>query len=303
MPGEIFALIGAMLFGAGHVAVRRAHDDGWSTLNVLLSVGAINAGSYVVLVVAEAWLNGRFDLTLSALLALVAAGGLTSLLGRSALWSSIAYIGAARAASYRVTSPVITVAMAYLMLGERVQPRALAGAGVVVLGLWLLSAETGRGELVLPPKGRSRRGVAIGIGLGMTAAIFFGAGQVYRKLGVELGATSMTGALVGSGVALAAFVATSTRQRQWTELARAHQRSFPWPIVLAGLLTTASQYCIFYAYERSRVSTASVLGATEPVWSLLVGTLLMRRQEQPSWKLAASIAIICGGSALVVGTA
>jgi drug/metabolite transporter (DMT)-like permease len=44
-----------------------------------------------------------------------------------------------------------------------------------------------------------------------------------------------------------------------------------------------------------------VLGATEPVWTLLAATCLMRRQEAPTWILALAILLIVGGAALVVG--
>src|SRR5215212_10587298 len=114
MPGEIFALFGAMLFGCGHIAVRKSYDDGWTTHTVLLTITIINLLCFLAGLVYTA-LAGQLPLIYPAAIGFFAlAGVFTVLLGRLALFASIARLGAARAASYRITSPLATVSLAYL---------------------------------------------------------------------------------------------------------------------------------------------------------------------------------------------
>jgi drug/metabolite transporter (DMT)-like permease len=131
--------------------------------------------------------------------------------------------------------------------------------------------------------------------------VAFGSGQVFRKIGLSYTSVSLLGTLVGTTAALSLFAFDSIRSGSWRELLDPDRLRTAWPLLLSGCLTATAQFSIFYSYEHARVSTASVLGATEPVWTFLVGSLLMRRQEAPTWRLALSIIVICGGSALIVG--
>jgi drug/metabolite transporter (DMT)-like permease len=300
MPGEIWALIGAILFGLSYVAVRKAHEDGWTNLNVLVSMAIVNVICYLAgfaYVAAEGQLP---ELRWQAIPLFAAAGVFTSVLGRGTMFASIARIGASRASSFRVTSPVVTVAMAYVLLGERMSALALLGTAVVLAGVWLLTYETrGSGGRAAPIAAGS--GVVMaGILFGLASAASFGAGQVFRKLGLEQTSLPVLGALVASTVGLVTYGLGATHGGRWRELIKAHRGRFAWPILLAGLLTTTAQLTVFYAYQLAPVSTSSVLGATEPVWTLLAVALVMRRQEAPTRWLALSILVITAGSALVV---
>jgi drug/metabolite transporter (DMT)-like permease len=265
---------------------------------------AVTIVNQLCFIAAWGWLTWSGDLPpiqIEAVVLFAIAGLLTACLGRWALWAAIERIGAARAASYRVTSPIVTVAMAYLLIGERVSFEALVGGAVIVLGLWLLTGETSGASKARPPKGRTPRGLAIGIALGLASSAAFGSGQVFRKIGLGYTSLPLLGSLVGTAAALAVFALDSNRSGSWRELLDPTRLRTAWLLLLSGFLTAAAQFSIFYSYEHARVSTASVLGATEPVWTFLVGSLLMRRQEAPSSRLALSILVICGGAALIVG--
>ena len=302
MPGEIYALVGAMLFGSAHIAVRKAHDDGWGNHNVLLTLTIINLICFLA-GLAYLAIDGQLPpIRTKAVIFFAVAGLFTVLLGRSALFASIERIGAARAASYRVTSPIVTVAMAYVLLGERLSPGAIVGAAVILFGVWLLTRETSSRGTARPTEGKAERVVAIGIALGLASSFFFGAGQVFRKLGLEFTSVPLLGTSVGSAIALLALGSAALRGGRWRAMLAEHRKRFGWQLLIAGLLTAAAQFSIFYSYERARVSTASVLGATEPVWTFVAASLLMRKQEAPTWSLALSIATIVAGAALVVGS-
>jgi drug/metabolite transporter (DMT)-like permease len=301
MPGELWALFGAMLFGTGHLAVRRAHETGWSNQGALLSATLINVLCYLVGCLWLVWSGQLPPIQVEAVVLFLVAGLFTAFLGRMTLWAAIERIGAARAASYRVTSPIVTVTLAYLLIGERLSLEALLGAAVIVIGVWLLTRETSSATKARPPKGRTPRGLAIGIALGLASSAAFGSGQVFRKIGLGITPLPMLGALVGTSVGLAIFGLGAVRDQGWRELLGLARLRYAWPLWLSGFLTAAAQFSIFYSYEHARVSTASVLGATEPVWTFVAGSLLMRRQEAPTWRLALSILIICGGSAVIVG--
>jgi uncharacterized membrane protein len=301
MPGEIYALLGAMLFGVGHLAVRKAHDDGWSNHTVLLTVAIINTVCYTI-VVAWLGLTGQLPAVRPEAIGFFAlAGLLTTCIGRTTVWASMQYIGASRATSYRMTSPIVTVILAYFLLNERMSVEALLGGVVIIVGLWLLTNETSGSEKTRPLKGQTQKGLLIGVSLGLASSASFGGGQIYRKLGLEFSSAPIIGSLVGSLVSVVMFSGAALRNGRWKEMLDAYRQRFAWPILLAGLLTAAAQFSIFFSYERSRVSTASVLGATEPVWTFLVGSLIMRSQESPTWRLALSIVVIFVGAALVVG--
>jgi drug/metabolite transporter (DMT)-like permease len=300
MPGEIYALFGAMMFGASHLAVRRANSQGWDSHQLLLAAAVINLLMFTTglsYLVATGQLP---PIRVEAIALFVLAGSLTALLGRSMLFMSIARIGAARAASYRVSSPLVTVAMAYLLVGERLNPTALVGAAVVLVGLWQLTRETsGHGQQ--PLHAVDRRTILIGILLGVLSSFCFGNGQVFRKIALSYTQSAMLGAFVGTLVSLIAFSAIALQGDRRREMAVLLRKGIPWSILIVGLLTGLAQFSIFFSYEHARVSTASVLGATEPVWTFLAASLLMRHQERLNWRLALCILTICAGAALVVG--
>jgi drug/metabolite transporter (DMT)-like permease len=302
MPGELFALFGAMLFGAGHIAVRRAHDEGWNNLNCYLTVTWINFLIYVLGFSLLALTTSLPPIRSEGVLAFAAAGLFTVLLGRYFLFNSIERIGAARAASFRVTSPIVTVSLAYILLSERLTPMAFVGAAIVMLGVWVLTSETSKRGAVREFAQRPERVVLIGIILGLMSSASFGTGQVFRKIGLEYTPIAAFGAMVGSGLAAAFCLAEALRTRKLGEFAKAHRARFAWHLASAGVVTAMAQFSIFLAYEHARVSTASVLGATEPVWTLSWAALLMREQEAPNWTLALSVLLIVGGSALIVGS-
>jgi drug/metabolite transporter (DMT)-like permease len=87
----------------------------------------------------------------AASLGLVAAISLAYLLGVTTLFTAVKTAGPAKSALIFNIEPVVSIAMAFLLLGERLSPLQLLGGGLVIAALLTGSLERRRHEAPPPP--------------------------------------------------------------------------------------------------------------------------------------------------------
>lgn len=164
--GIVVALAGAWIVSAGGLHLRIDLDSALGDLLVLSSslsaalyfvVGARLLTGYSPLIVtaAAATLGAATltplaalehswpGLTLPAALAVLALGVGPGLLANLWWWETAQWLDASRAALYVYLIPLITMVFAAVFLGETIGPAQLAGAALVLDGVWL--AERGLG--------------------------------------------------------------------------------------------------------------------------------------------------------------
>lgn len=288
MIGELCALLGACSFSTHNIAVRRgmrtALDNG-----VFMST---SISTVIFLVVIGVLYSGRLlpPLTVMGFFLFALAGLFTSFTGRSFNYAAIRALGPSRSTSFRASSPLITICLAFTFLSERFTPSQFVGAACVIGGVSILSREViGRTDLEVQsrfvpvssePVNRPKRPIT-GILYALGSALSFGTGHFLRKLALQEVPSPYWGLAVGTTAAWLALVAhTALRGR----LKEAFKNNFnfhhlPWFYVIAGVLATSGQLFLYLAIYFTEVSTAMVLASSEPLVTLLISRLLLGREE------------------------
>ena len=315
--GVLVALAGTALYGTTNVLVRRGSRHGLVGDGYLLTV-LFNALTFGV---ALAWLAAAGQLpplNVAGLLAFAGAGLTTTFLGRRLQYAALAIIGPARAIPFKVTSPIFTVLLAHLFLGETLSAGLVLGVAAVATGLWLLSRERvdeavrqtaaagaqaeGLGEKAadqprwLWTDPAFRKGAA----LALLSGASFGVGHFLRKLGVLEIPSEFAGVAVGSWVALGAgWLARMVEGPRTPAPSAARPGWLPWEFWMAGTFTTLAVFLQFVAVRLMPVSTVSVIFASEPLMSIAAARFLLH-DEVLTRRAIVSAALVFGGIAVVI---
>lgn len=316
--GQILAIVAAVGFGFSNIFIRIGmrtdkKDNGVGTTII------VNFVLYGLLLSIMTALGKVPPLNSRGLAGFVVAGLLTTLLGRILQYGSTRLIGASRATTLKVASPVFTVAISVALLSESLSWGMLWGTALVLLGVWMLGQETQqrrdevavtaesgrptRGSTVLPEQ-RNSSMLKRGLLLGVLAAASFGTGRVMRKVGMLYIPSPFLGAFIGSTVALLTFTAVNAYQSGHSPLDPKMWRrivpSLSAPFILAGVATTVAQLSNFGAIFYTKVSTASILVSTEPLMTILLSWFFLRTEEKVTLRIVGIAALVFAGVAMIV---
>jgi drug/metabolite transporter (DMT)-like permease len=139
--GVVLALIGAAGFAGMNTSIRHGvrpgdPDDG------LFTTVIVNVGLFTFLVLVLTALGRLGPMSSVGIGVFIAAGFCATFLGRGLLFGAISRIGAARGSAIKNATPLVTVAIAVVFLGERLSPGAIVGVTIVLAGVFLLVRET-----------------------------------------------------------------------------------------------------------------------------------------------------------------
>jgi drug/metabolite transporter (DMT)-like permease len=300
MIGEFCALLGACSFSTHNIAVRRgmrtAPDSG-----VFMSTSISTTIFLVVIVVLY---SGRLlpPLTVMGFFLFVIAGLFTSFTGRSLHYAAIRALGPSRATSFRASSPLITICLAFTFLSERFTPVQFIGAALVIGGVSFLSSEViGRTDLAVRSKfvpvtsdPRNSPGRPLtGIFCALASALSFGTGHFLRKLALKEVPSPYWGLAVGTTAAWLALVAHTALRGRFKEACKNNfnYHAPPWFYITAGVLATSGQLFVYLAIYFTEVSVAMVLASSEPLATLLISRLLLGKEEPMNRRV-----VFCSGT-------
>jgi drug/metabolite transporter (DMT)-like permease len=283
MDAVLLALGSAFLFGAMtitlRVALRRGVEaDVVSFLMVLVALGVAVAA--IPLTGATSF-AGCWPFLLAGL---IAPGGSQILFAYA-----VRDAGPARASVAVSMAPLVSVAIALLLLGEPAKPLLLAGAVFIVLGGVALATETGR------PAHVRMLGMVFALG---TMVLFATRDSLIRKLSIvadvepAVAATSTlaSGTAVGLG-----YLLVARRPRTLRPF-----RLGPLGIVApTGLCYGLSYVLLFEAFYRGRVSVVSPLVATESLWTVVLASIFLRGHELVNRRVVLGALLVVTGGALI----
>ncbi|MFC3705485.1 DMT family transporter [Devosia honganensis] len=165
--------------------------------------------------------------------------------------------------------PLVVLALASWLLGERSGPWRWVGAGIGFAGVLIMVAP---GEVAW----------SVGIVAALAAVLFGSLATVQTR---ALKNESTTVLMVFYTVGLTVFTAIPAGLA-WQEVARGD-----WPLLLAiGVLAQIGQYCYLRAYQSSPANVLAPLGYLSIVLASLAGYLAF--DEVPAWSTALGIVII-----------
>ena len=225
-------------------------------------------------------------------------GAFNFLGGRNLSYLAVGRIGAARAGAIVGTSAVFASSLAISFTGERPHWVVIVGTLVVVAGLGTALGksivETAGGE------GARRRGAMLGYMLAFGAACCYGTTNVVvKQLTIDY-----TSPLVVSTISLffgVLLVAPVAFRQSMASLPEA--RRSPGFLVYAGLSGLAAATgvnCTYYALQLAPVVVVSPIVSANPLFTLLLASLFLSRQENVNRWLVLGTFITVAGVALVV---
>lgn len=273
------ALISAVLFGGMSVGLRlglnRRPDAALATLATV--VGAF--GVTLVAMIAEAPSRG---VDAGGAWPFLLAGILQPGIGQLLVTLAIREAGASRASVVFGSAPLVSVAIALVLLGEPLRWALVVGAVLIVAGGVELARERGRPEHLR----------TIGLVYAFCVTILFSArDNLIRWLShsTDVPPGTAAAATLASGVLVVAAVLVP-RVERWRGVL---------PFLGVGLLFGLSYVSLFEAYYRGRVTVVSPLIATESLWGVLLTVLFLRHSELVGRRLALGAAFVVAGGALI----
>jgi drug/metabolite transporter (DMT)-like permease len=256
-----------------------ATDSLTKTLVSNLPVIDVVFGRHVTYLAAVILLGGRRSpkrLLSTARLGTQIARGLANFGATASFFLALSALPLAEVSTLASTTPLIVVALAGPLLGERITRFAVLGTIVGFGGvLALVGVDPSRFDPVM----------LVPLGTAVSYAIF---SMLTRELRAEspevtLFYSGLVG-LIASGV-LVVTVPTATSPEAWQWLA----------IGLVGLSALTGHRLLVAAYRWGRASDMAPLGYLSLVWSFLSGAILFREPVEPR-AVAGALAIAIGGA-------
>ena len=291
--GLVLAIVAAYCRAGQAVTVRVATRRSRSE-NVLLVALVINAVIFAGLALA---LHPDPPLTPTSILAFVAAGIVSLMLGRAFYYAGIERIGASRAEPIKASMPLFATVLAFFVLGETVTGVQFGGIVLVVLGIALLSWDGAAADRLA-----GENIPWFGLSLPLIGAFLFGLDPIFAVIGFRE-ETPVLVALaiktVSATVAWTGFVAWRTGA-PLSDLEMADARWF----VLVGVTSSGFLLAYYAGIAVSRVSIVVPIMQTSPLIVLTVSAAFMVDVERitPRLVLAACI-VVLGAVGVTIGGA
>jgi len=288
--GLLFALFTAMCWAAYNIAVRQGMQSisGGAGYVVTLLFGTVaNAVLlFMPLPGRQPGLPGA-----SALLWFALAGASTTLLGRWVYFRSLAALGPSRASTWKNASPIYTLVLAALLLGERPGVGSLVGTAAAMSGLLVLAGEHAGGKGEAAP---SRTNVLLGVASGMA----FASGMLLRKAGLNHWSDPAMGSAIGAVTALLCYLPFGLASGDF-KAALKGPRSGIMAFVVAGTFSTAAQVFTFLSLRVTATATTHVIASLEPIFTMALSVWLLGRHERMTVRLAGSAVLVSLGVVLM----
>ncbi|MEB3101922.1 DMT family transporter [Ferviditalea candida] len=311
--GVGLAFISALAFSSNYIFIqngmKRSKKDNGEFLSLFTMVILI---AVLELLRIAIYGGPRMPLALENFVYFALAGIFTAFVGRILLFAGIRRIGSSRVAALKNTAPVFTVIIAVLLLGERISFWGGVGMAVIFAALFLQAlhdfhqSKLPRADETKPtspqdsgqkaPQSKLRSGLL----LSFSAALFIGLGQISRKQGMVDFDDPILGSLIGSSVALLLFLLMKSVNGSLKETILSNLRHFNTHFVVAGMLTGIAQISFFAALLYTNVSYASVVAAMEPIITVFLVKLFLRREEKVTLRMGATAVTIFLGTFIII---
>ena len=287
------ALASAFLFALSDQLAHRAMTAADARSGAVVSVGASALVFWLFapwLAKPEYWLTGA-----TAIFAIV--GIFRPALSIYLAMIGIGYLGPTLASAFSATTPLWGGMLAVSFLGEQVTPAIAIGTAAVV---------TGAVVATIRPQGLPRNWPLWALLFPLGAAVIRASGHVSIKYGFEDLPSPYFASLVSSTVSAvlgwAAFCFQRYRFKGGAALrtgdGRAWAAAYKWWIV-SGMLNGISIFTLNSALALGSVVTVMPIAAAGPVFTLLLGLFVFRR-ESITWRTVATIALVVPGVVLVI---
>lgn len=283
---QTLAVVVAFIFAVGDITGRLAVRHSTPYTGALLGTFA-----GLVLFALIALGSGSWEaVNLTGILWFVVAGVFYPGFGYIAIFKAFERVGVARTAAVLGMSPMISVTIAVLFLGERPGFFELCGTALIVLGVVSISLEKDDGE-----GGISFRKLLWPI----LTAVCFGATPILRKTGLQYLPSPVMGMLfssLGGMFILLACIGFIPRAQRFSR-----HRLGAVQYILTGLIYALAVYLYFLALGKGAVSVVVPLVLTYPLFVLIIMALAFRKLERITPRLIVGAILTVAGAGVITG--
>ncbi|HTG52580.1 MAG TPA: DMT family transporter, partial [Candidatus Tectomicrobia bacterium] len=184
--GVVYALCAAVFWGTSPVLVKRGLTCADVSAATLYQQATILLTLFVSALIEGDLFAGKIPV--EAVLVFAATGVVGAYMGRTLFVKSVDQMGASRAQSLNNSSPLITVLLAAVALGERLSFAVLLGVMFIISGVFFVT----HGDAA-PGENRPSQRITLAAAL---ATICYGVVPVLKKIGTDHGGPPVLGALV-----------------------------------------------------------------------------------------------------------
>jgi bacterial/archaeal transporter family protein len=282
--GILYAVSAGLFWGSSPVLVKRGlvHSDvsaatlyQQATILLTLVLAAIGEG--------DLWAQRMAPLPC---VVFVATGIVGAYLGRTLFVKSVAEIGASRAQSLNNSSPLITVLLAALFLGEALSPAVLVGVLLIIAGVIFVTKSD-------PEKENSRATRVLTI-TSVLATLCYGVVPVMKKLGTDLGGPPVAGALVmhATGLILLLTVGRLLKiELRWHKLPMSSFICF----VAVGVCQGVGSILTLKALVYAPASVVAPIWSAQPIVSFFLSKAMLQGIEVVTFRDGAAAALVVAG--------
>jgi drug/metabolite transporter, DME family len=219
------------------------------------------------------------------MLVFIAIGIVGAYLGRTLFVKSVDQIGATRAQLVNNTSPLVTVVLAALLLGERLTVTVLAGVILIVSGIFFIP----RAE---PQSSRAPAKRILTL-TSILATICYGLVPVMKKFATDSGGSPMLGALTIHAIGLLLLLSLGSLLKIELKWERVPLPSFLC-FVLAGALQAIGSVFTLNALLYAPASVVAPIWNTQPIISFFLARVTLKGIEVVTFRdgIAAALVVI-----------
>jgi transporter family protein len=295
--GIILGFGSAIAFACNAIITRRGVLRKSSNYVANISILTGPVFSFIVLCISgELASIGTF--TGRAYLYLALSGIIHFAFGRTWAYKSIQLIGANRANIVTSLSPIVSIALAVIVLGETMNLLMLCGIICSLSSpfITLCGERTVARSLQGNAGGKDvdRRTLSLGMLYGAGAALFWGSSFIFIKLGLASGGTPIVGNMIAYTAASIAIIPSLLKTVNKKEMIAADRKSLHIAL-LVGLTSNVAQLFRYLALQYGSVILVIAVIRTSPLGILLLSFLFNRQHESFSkWVLLSNALLILG---------
>lgn len=283
MP-ELFAILASITFAFNHVLAKKGMALGTSPfIGVIINIGA----NSVVLWLIQGIVSSYALISSKYILYFILIGAMTPGLARFFFFIGADRIGVSRTSTITGTTPIYSVIMAIIFLGEELKPPVALGTAMTVFGIVALSLGKDKKEqwkkrdMVFP----------------FLAAIVFGIRDVIARHILTLFPAPVLAAAVAATTAF--FVLAAVHQFKSRNEKYALSRPSVKYFVLSGIFAGFSYAFVYTALQLGRVVKVAPINYTIPLFVVLLTYLFLGDIERITKRIIIGAIVVVAGVVLV----
>jgi drug/metabolite transporter (DMT)-like permease len=282
--GVVYALCAGVFWGTSPVLVKRGLAGADVSAATLYQQATI-----LVTLCLSALVEGDLfagNIPGDAVLIFAGTGIVGAYIGRTLFVKSVDQIGASRAQSLNNSSPLITVLLAAVALGERLSFAVLLGVMFIISGVFFVTHSNGA-----TGDNNPQRRITLAAVL---ATLCYGVVPVLKKIGTDHGGPPVLGALVmhATGLMLLMTLGNLLKiERKWQRIPMNSLACF----VGAGFLYAIGSIFTLKALVHAPASVVAPIWSAQPIVSFFLAKTTLKGIEEVTFRDGAAAALVVLG--------